>query len=301
MSVDRSTRSTFAALLLIAALFVAMNRIVASAPLGDWGLPLVLFILGAALVPNWNISRSRPEADEEDEALALPGNDVHTYRISAQQVPRLHTMTIRPDPEEADTVVTITEDTPGDVLPFVETEVVESAPPAPAPTPEPSSASPSTAPEPIPSSPPPAATSPAPEPTPTPEPPPATPAAAPEPVPSSPPPAATSPTPEPTPTPAPAATSAASEPVPSTIGSADDLTKLNGIGPKSAAALKAAGIDSFHKLANSSDDQIRAAVAEVRLVGDVTTWARQAAYAAQSDWAGLDQFNTTQRKATNGD
>jgi len=86
-----------------------------------------------------------------------------------------------------------------------------------------------------------------------------------------------------------------------TVGSADDLSKLNGIGPKSAAALKAAGIDSFHKLANSSEDQIRAAVAGVRLVGDVSTWARQASYAAQGDWAGLNEFNASQRKPATGD
>ena len=81
-----------------------------------------------------------------------------------------------------------------------------------------------------------------------------------------------------------------------TVGSANDLSKLNGIGPKSAAALKAAGIDSFNKLANSSEDQIRAALSGVRLVGDISTWAQQASYAARGDWAGLNQFNAAQRK-----
>src|SRR5262249_20577968 len=103
MSVDRSLRSTFAAILLVAALFVTMNRVVASAPIGDWWLPLALFIVGVAFLPNWNFSRSQPDEDEEeDQPLALPGSDVHTYRVSAQHVPKLHTMTIRPDPEASE-------------------------------------------------------------------------------------------------------------------------------------------------------------------------------------------------------
>ena len=130
MSVDRSLRSAFAAILLVAALFIAMNRIVASAPVADWFLPLALFIVGAALLPNWNLSRSRSDV-EADETLS--GADVHTYRIEAQQVPRLHTMTIRPDPETSERVVTITEDTVGDVLPFIETEVVPGITPTPPP------------------------------------------------------------------------------------------------------------------------------------------------------------------------
>ncbi|MBI1258407.1 MAG: hypothetical protein GC204_13130 [Chloroflexi bacterium] len=254
MSVDRSLRSTLAAILLVAALFIAMNRIVASAPVADWFLPLALLIVGAALVPNWNISRSRADDEEEDETLS--GADVHTYRIEAQQVPRLQTMTIRPDPETSERVVTITEDTAGDVLPFIETEVVPDITPTPPPTPPPA-----------------APTMPAPSD-----------AAEPESV--------------------MAETEAPVAPAPDdsgTVGSPDNLTKINGVGPKSAAALKAAGIDSFNKLANSSEDQIRAALSGVRLVGDVSTWAQQASYAAQGDWAGLNEFNAAQRKPATGD
>ena len=265
MSVDRSLRSTFAAILLVAALFIAMNRVVASAPVADWFLPLVLFILGAALVPNWNFSRGASAADEEEEALALPGADVHTFRVSAQQVPRLQTMTIRPDPESSEyTVVTVSEDTPtitGDVLPFIETEIIANTTvtSAPAATPAP--------------------------PAPVAE----APAAPPAPI------------AEPAPTEAPAAPTTATAPAPSTEGGMDDLTKLNGIGPKSAAALTAAGIDTYQKLASASEEQIRAAVAGVRLVGDVTSWASQAAYAARGDWAGLDQLKAALRKPSSGD
>lgn len=84
------------------------------------------------------------------------------------------------------------------------------------------------------------------------------------------------------------------------VGSADDLVKIDGIGEKSAAALRAAGIDSFEKLANTSVETLRGAIttAGVRLVGDVDTWAQQAAYAARGDWEGMDTFNR-ERKARN--
>ena len=259
MSVDRSLRSTLAAILLVAALFIAMNRIVASAPVADWFLPLALLIVGAALVPNWNLSRSQPEADEkleeieEIEAFGLPG-EVHTYNVAAQQVPRLQTMTIRPDTETSERVVTITEDTAGDVLPFIEAEAVPDITPPPA-------------------------------------------------VPATQAPvddlslhAAAEPEVVIAETAAPPASESASP-----SSSSDNLTKINGIGPKSAAALKAAGIDSFQKLANSSEDQLRAAVTGVRLVGDVSTWAQQASYAAQGNWTGLNEFNATQRKSASGD
>jgi predicted flap endonuclease-1-like 5' DNA nuclease len=336
MSVDRSLRSIFAAILLVAALFIAMNRIVASAPIGDWFLPLALFIIGAALVPNWNFSRAQPEADErveeieEIEAFGLPGAEVRTYRVAAQQVPRLQTMTIRPDPESSETVVTVTEDTPSeaDVLPFIDTEVVPGITPTPppavptTPAPAPSATSHNEAADPeIVIAKTEAPVAPAADTSVT-----ATPrdeaekeviaekTAAPqqpyeaEQIGTITPervdqvmngsPSAESPLVSETASPAITAQEKNGE---GTVGSADDLAKLNGIGPKSAAALKAAGIDSFHKLANSSEDQIRTAVAGVRLVGDVSTWARQASYAAQGDWAGLNQFNASQRKTGSGD
>jgi len=344
MSVDRSLRSTFAAVLLVAALFIAMNRVVASAPLADWWLPLALAIIGAALVPNWNFARSLPDVDEEAAAPTLPGADVHTYRVAAQQVPRLQTMTIRPDPESAEyTVVTISEDTAkGEVLPFIETEVAPSAtstvktfttPAAPprSPTPAPDITMPAAEPkfmsrteasdpdkvvatmE--------ASVAPAPDDSVT-----STPRSEPEKeviaektaAPQQPyeaeqigtitpervdqvmndAPAADAPLV--VETASPAITAQERDGI-GTVGSPDDLTRLSGIGPKSAAALTAAGIDTFQKLASASDEQLRAAVAGIRLVGDVTSWASQAAYAARGDWAGLDQLKATLRRPSSGD
>jgi predicted flap endonuclease-1-like 5' DNA nuclease len=83
-----------------------------------------------------------------------------------------------------------------------------------------------------------------------------------------------------------------------TPGKPDDLLRIDGVGPKSVSALQAAGIDSFQKLANTSEAQILEilTVAKVRLVANYTTWAQQAAYAARGDWEGFDRFNH-ERKA----
>jgi predicted flap endonuclease-1-like 5' DNA nuclease len=84
-----------------------------------------------------------------------------------------------------------------------------------------------------------------------------------------------------------------------TVASPNDLVIIDGIGAKSAAALRAAGIDSFQKLANASPDQIRAALAaaKVRVIGEVESWSHQAAYAAREDWAGMRQFNRERRSS----
>ncbi len=340
MSVDRSMRNVFAAFLLIAALFVAMNWVVTSAPFTDWWLPLVLLIVGAALalVPHFEFTHPEepePVPEPEHPALSLSEPETRTYHVVPQ--PRLHTMTIRPDPDTEQYTITIPED---DVLPFIEgspeaasTEVVAEGPSQQLPvdrTPDVGEAAPDlkftarteyaepesavAAKEP-PAAPPPAdgvtepqRTEPAKEviagQTAAPEQPyeaekigAITPERAERVV-----------TDSASPQEMPAVTEPAAPRVADglsgagTVGAADDLTKLNGIGAKSAAALKAAGIDSYQKLANSSDDQIRAALSSggVRLVGDVTTWTHQAGYAARGDWESLQRFNA-ERKSASGD
>ncbi len=70
----------------------------------------------------------------------------------------------------------------------------------------------------------------------------------------------------------------------------DDLTRIEGIGPKMQAALKDAGIRTFAALANASEDELRQAIedAGMRLAPSLETWAEQAEYAADGDWDGLD-------------
>jgi predicted flap endonuclease-1-like 5' DNA nuclease len=72
----------------------------------------------------------------------------------------------------------------------------------------------------------------------------------------------------------------------------DDLTVIEGIGPKMSAALAAAGIDTYAKLAAASEDMIREAIsaAGMRFAPSLVTWAEQAAYAAKGDWDGLKTF-----------
>lgn len=72
----------------------------------------------------------------------------------------------------------------------------------------------------------------------------------------------------------------------------DDLTKVEGIGPKMDAALKAAGITTFAQLAGASEDELRAAIAAagMRFAPSIPTWPEQAGYAARGDWDGLAAF-----------
>ncbi len=313
MSVDRSTRTLLAILLLLAALFVAMNRVVESAPAGDWWLPLLLFVIGAGLALSLRsrLGSGQPSAealdDEETDVPALP-SDIHSYRVTATTVPLAQTMTIRPDPDEAETqrVVSVTEE---GVIPFEdETEVVAAGPsqqipvahdqdtgkPAPevsySARTEAADADTATAKKEPPATPP-ADVSDTESEHSEPE----------EEVVA----AMTSAPQQPNET-EPVISETASPRVSAqargkgTAGKPDDLTRVRGIGGKSARALKSAGIDSFQKLANSSDDAIRSALeaGSVRLVGEVDTWRQQAAYAARGDWEGLDRFNSEQRSAS---
>jgi large subunit ribosomal protein L27 len=72
----------------------------------------------------------------------------------------------------------------------------------------------------------------------------------------------------------------------------DDLTIIEGIGPKMAAALIAAGIDTFAKLSDTSEDEIRAAVqaAGMNFAPSIPTWAKQAKFAAEGDMDGLKAY-----------
>ncbi|MBZ0285670.1 MAG: hypothetical protein K8L97_33370 [Anaerolineae bacterium] len=78
-------------------------------------------------------------------------------------------------------------------------------------------------------------------------------------------------------------------------GKPDDLTVIEGIGPKMSSALVAAGLDTYAKLSNTSEETIRAAVqaAGMRFAPSIPTWAEQASYAARGDFDGLKAFQAT--------
>ena len=81
---------------------------------------------------------------------------------------------------------------------------------------------------------------------------------------------------------------------------ADDLTKIEGIGPKGAEALVNAGLNTFEKLAGSKPDAIKEILTEAssRMAHlDPTSWPKQAKMAADGDW---DKLKDWQDKAKAG-
>jgi F-type H+-transporting ATPase subunit gamma len=73
-------------------------------------------------------------------------------------------------------------------------------------------------------------------------------------------------------------------------GEADDLTRIEGIGPKMAAALVEAGITTYVQLSQASEDVLTQAIeaAGLRFAPSLPTWAEQAGFLARGDEQGLE-------------
>jgi predicted flap endonuclease-1-like 5' DNA nuclease len=97
------------------------------------------------------------------------------------------------------------------------------------------------------------------------------------------------------PAPAPAPPPPPPPPAPAARSGPDDLTVIEGIGPKMSAALIAAGIDTYEKLASTSEDDLREAIRAqgMRFAPSIPTWAAQAAYAARGDFDGLSAYQSS--------
>jgi ribosomal protein L30 len=68
----------------------------------------------------------------------------------------------------------------------------------------------------------------------------------------------------------------------------DDLERIEGIGPKIAGVLQAAGITTFAQLAAADTDRLGAILSEAKLnLASAETWPEQAALAAAGKW---DEF-----------
>lgn len=84
---------------------------------------------------------------------------------------------------------------------------------------------------------------------------------------------------------------------PSAPAEPDDLTVIEGIGPKISMVLREGGIQTFGQLAGTSPDEIRAILeaADPRLgrLADPGTWPDQAALAAEGDWQALAGLQST--------
>jgi small subunit ribosomal protein S2 len=70
---------------------------------------------------------------------------------------------------------------------------------------------------------------------------------------------------------------------------ADDLTRIEGIGPKTSGVLQDAGISSYDQLAAADPSRLKQILQDAGLrLGDPTTWPEQAGLAASGDWDGLE-------------
>ncbi len=73
----------------------------------------------------------------------------------------------------------------------------------------------------------------------------------------------------------------------------DDLTKIEGIGPKIAELLKADGIETFEKLAKSGVETVKNILTNAGKryqMHDPSTWVAQAKLAAKNDWESLKKW-----------
>jgi NADH-quinone oxidoreductase subunit I len=74
----------------------------------------------------------------------------------------------------------------------------------------------------------------------------------------------------------------------------DDLTRIEGIGPKIAGVLQAAGITTFAQLADAEASRIQQILEEadpkLLRLADPTTWPKQARLAASGKWEALEKW-----------
>lgn len=83
---------------------------------------------------------------------------------------------------------------------------------------------------------------------------------------------------------------AAKAAAPKKSGKADDLKKVEGIGPKIAETLVAAGISTFAELAKTDAAKISEIIADVRGNHVTDTWPAQAKLAAEGKWDELKKW-----------
>lgn len=301
---DRSVRSLVIVTLIIAAIFVAMNRVAQSAPLGDWWLVAALLLV-ALLLYIWDW---RAGGTASSEPLVEPGqSSLDGYRPvvsapSAASAPAIappaaeksaaeheHDEIVKAYSEIRDTDVrsdvmasAATTDTQearavkgmvqnimdvGAMGTFEEVDEIAGSPEGSMSQDRPRTTPPAVKVE--------------------------TPAAPPAPVKAEAPPAPVQAEVPAAPPPAPAKPKAA--PKAAKASKPDDLTVIEGIGPKMSAALVAGGIDTYAKLAQASEEQINAAIvaAGMRFAPSVPTWAEQAGYAVKGDMDGLKTYQAT--------
>lgn len=240
MMIDRSTKTLVAIFALVAALFLAMDRVIQSASLGGWVLPGLLFVLSAAFwVWIW-------QEDMEKESAALTVRKEEEKGVQAQEwIISKESPAARTDGKPASTAAPAKAAAAQAAAPVTEKAAAGSVKPEGKPA---STAAPAKA---------------------------------------------QTPAPEKAAAPAAKAAEAAPKAAPakrSDTKELDDLTRIEGIGPKFRDALLNAGITTFVKLADTSNKDLEAIVkgAGLRRPGSMHTWAEQATYLANGDMEGFE-------------
>jgi large subunit ribosomal protein L17 len=77
----------------------------------------------------------------------------------------------------------------------------------------------------------------------------------------------------------------------------DDLTVIDGIGPKTAGVLEVAGITTYEQLANTKASELREILSDAGIRANVETWPGQAAVAATHDMAALETYQADLKAA----
>ncbi|HYI22989.1 MAG TPA: DUF1269 domain-containing protein [Candidatus Limnocylindrales bacterium] len=82
-------------------------------------------------------------------------------------------------------------------------------------------------------------------------------------------------------------------PAPEKPAKPDDLTKLNGIGPRIQVILADGGVTTYSKLAKTSTEDLRLIIAAGGALppSSLSKWPAQAGFAAKGDWEGLATYN----------
>ena len=246
------TRNVVAISLVVVAIFLILNFIVNSQPIGDWWLPLLLLLLAGLL---WFVV-GRPRATVETETPTAPvATGVREFLLSAEGEP----------------APTLTAAVEAPALAAEPTPVIEAAAPLVEPVPVVEAAAETLVVE----------TPNVPEPEPVVE---AAPAA--EPVVAS---FAAPAAGEPELAAEPAKPKSRSK---KAASAGDDLKRIEGIGPKMEKALNSAGILTFAQLADADEATLRTAIEAggLRFAPSLPTWAKQSRYLADGDESGFQTY-----------
>ena len=74
----------------------------------------------------------------------------------------------------------------------------------------------------------------------------------------------------------------------------DDLTQLNGIGPRISSILSDGGVTTYAELEHTDPSDLRKIIAQSGALppSSLDSWPTQASYAVRGDWQGLASYNS---------